>query len=406
MRKTVLIRLAAILTLTLGPQAQAVPYAYVANSTGETLSKINLQTGAVANDVLPLGSDVQSYANQIVVRDTLAYIVCSGTNEVQVINLKTETTVDFIPFAPGSNPYFMTIYNDQYAFVTNLTDNSVATLDLTTNAVVDVDSVGVSPSGIAIHNHNVWVVLSNYNFNTFSTQDGFVAVCSPLNDTIYTVIPVGHNPQFIAIDRFNVAHIVCTGDYGAITGMVYRINALTYAVIDSIPVGGAPGSIALSPSGVAYIAAGGWVTNGYVYTYDAVTGAVFHNSSNPLAVTIGATALTPYQDSSVFMVSFNDVIDRIDSSGALIQGYGVGDGPVGLDINYLPGDVDGNFALNVLDLNYHVAWMFNGGPKPVYPVWRGNVNGDYTSNVLDLNYLVAYFFGGGANPKPGSSWVQ
>ncbi len=406
MKKTVTIRLAMLLLLLSVQHVAAVPYAYVANSSGETLSKINLQTNAVTNNILPLGSDIQSYANQIAVVDTMAYVVCSGTNEVQVINLKTETTVGFIPFPLGSNPYYMTVYNRQYAFVTNLVGNSIATLDLTTNTIADVDSVGVAPSGLAIHNHKVWVVLSNYDFNTFSTQDGFVAVCSPLNDTNYTVIPVGHNPQFIAIDKYNVAHVVCTGDYGAITGMVYRINALTYTVIDSIPVGGAPGSIAISTDGIAYIAGGGWVTSGYVYSYNAISGTVYHDDSNPLAVAIGATALMPYHDSTVFMVSFNDVIDRIDSSGALIQGYGVGDGPIGLDINYMPGDVNGDFAVSIADLTYMVSWLFNAGPIPVYPKWRANVTGDYTTTIADLTYIVQYLFNGGPKPKFGAPWVQ
>jgi hypothetical protein len=290
--------------------------------------------------------------------------------------------------------------------VTNLVDNSIATVNLFTNTVVDTDSIGVAPAGLAIHNHKVWVVLSNYDFNTFSTQDGFISVCSPLSDTVYAVIPVGHNPQFIAIDRFNVAHVVCTGDYGSITGMVYRINALTYAIIDSIPVGGTPGAIAVSPSGVAYIAAGGWVTNGYVYSYNAVTGAVLHNSSNPLAVTTGATALTAYQDSSMLTVSFNDMIDRIDSSGALIQGYGVGDGPIWLDINYLPGDVNGDFAVTIADLTYLVGWLLNNGQAPVYPRWRANVSGDYGYTIADLTYLVQYLFNGGQKPKAGAPWVQ
>jgi len=81
------------------------PTAYVINTSGETLSKINLTTGVVDNDILTLGSDVYCYPNQIVVRDTLAYVVNSGTHEIQIIDLKSEATVDFIDIGDGTNPY-------------------------------------------------------------------------------------------------------------------------------------------------------------------------------------------------------------------------------------------------------------------------------------------------------------
>ena len=70
--------------------------AYVINTSGETLSKIDLTTGVTTNDILPLGSDIICAPNQIVVRDTLAFVVVSYTDEIQVINLNTENTVTFI----------------------------------------------------------------------------------------------------------------------------------------------------------------------------------------------------------------------------------------------------------------------------------------------------------------------
>lgn len=61
------------------------------------------------------------------------------------------------------------------------------------------------------------------------------------------------------------------------------------------------------------------------------------------------------------------------------------------------GDANGNGTVNVLDLNFLVAYFFAGGPAPSC-MDEANVNGTGGLNVLDLNYLVAYFFAGGPPP--------
>ena len=62
-------------------------------------------------------------------------------------------------------------------------------------------------------------------------------------------------------------------------------------------------------------------------------------------------------------------------------------------------DVDLSGAINVSDLTYLVARLFQGGPPPPC---RGetDVDGSGLLNVSDLTYLVAYLFQGGPDPKP------
>lgn len=73
--------------------------------------------------------------------------------------------------------------------------------------------------------------------------------------------------------------------------------------------------------------------------------------------------------------------------------------------SYVCGDINNNatHTVNVLDLNYLVAYFFASGPPPPAPIQRANVNcsmvsGNPTINVLDLNYMVSYFFAGGPIP--------
>ena len=65
----------------------------------------------------------------------------------------------------------------------------------------------------------------------------------------------------------------------------------------------------------------------------------------------------------------------------------------------LRGDADHSGAINVSDLTYLVAYLFQGGPPPIC-LPEGDVNGSGAINVADLTYLVAYLFTGGPPPIP------
>ena len=66
----------------------------------------------------------------------------------------------------------------------------------------------------------------------------------------------------------------------------------------------------------------------------------------------------------------------------------------------LNGDVDLSGAINVADLTYLVAYLFQGGPPPLVPN-SGDVDQSCTINVADLTYLVNYLFKGGPEPLAG-----
>ncbi len=61
------------------------------------------------------------------------------------------------------------------------------------------------------------------------------------------------------------------------------------------------------------------------------------------------------------------------------------------------GDVNYDMGLNVADITYMVAYLFQGGPPPPCPE-EGDVNGDGSTNVADLTYIVDYLFRGGPPP--------
>jgi len=78
------------------------------------------------------------------------------------------------------------------------------------------------------------------------------------------------------------------------------------------------------------------------------------------------------------------------------------DGPYCYTIYYCcepRGDVDRLGGINVSDLTFYVAYLFQGGQAPACPD-QADVDGSGSHNVSDLTYLVAYLFQGGPEPPP------
>ena len=266
--------LVVCLTIILSTAAgmAAAPAAYVVNSNGETLSKIDLGSGTVTQNIVTLGSDIQSAPNQIIVQDTLALVVVSLTNEIQLINLTTETTEAFISTGPSSNPYWMEVYDSRYLYVSLLLGDAVLKIDYVNRLVVDTIPVGTSPAGLAICDHKLFVANSGFDFGTFQYDPGTVSVIDLTTDQVVATIPVGLNPQTVLVDREHRVHVISTGNYFSIFGTAQVIDPGAGAVVDSVVLGGSPGQATIGPDNVVYAAAGGFSSaSGYVYSYDAQT---------------------------------------------------------------------------------------------------------------------------------------
>ncbi len=382
------------------------PTAYVINSSGETLSKIDMTTQQVSNNILTLGADIDSYPNQIIIRDTLAYVVCSGTDEIQIINLNDEKTAGWIRFSPGENPYWMAFADDTTLYVTLLVGNAVARVNPVTRQVVSRTPVGLSPEGIIVIGGAAFIAITAYDFNTWSWGQGKIAVYDVAADTVTAEIPVGKNPQFVAADRWGRVHVACTGDFGSIVGKMYIIDPADNAIVDSLAIGGQPGQVCIGPDDNAFVAAGGWATDGQVMAYQSLTGEILHGAADPIIVDLGATGIAAFQDSTFFVACYNDRVTQVGSDGMSLHTYIAGDGPGHLDFNYLPGDVNGDWQINVGDAVYLVTFIFRGGAAPAYPRWRANANGDGAINVGDAVYLVNYIFRSGPRPRIGPMWIQ
>jgi len=63
------------------------------------------------------------------------------------------------------------------------------------------------------------------------------------------------------------------------------------------------------------------------------------------------------------------------------------------------GDCNASGTINVIDVNYLVAYLFQGGPEPFPDYFFGDVGCDGNINITDLAYLTNYLFHGGPAPQ-------
>jgi hypothetical protein len=300
----------------------------------------------------------------------------------------------------------MAFLNDHAAYVTSFINNSLLKLNMNSGSVVKETPIGTSPEGVIIHDFKAYIAVTAFNQGTYLYGQGKVAVYDTQTDEKLSDINVGVNPQYLAVDALGRIHVACTGDYWSSFGMIYIIDPMLDAVVDSITIGGSPGQIAISPDGVAYLAAGGWEVDGYVYTYHSTTGQLLHGPADPLVVDFGCWMAVPYQDSTVFIGGMSNFVTPIDSAGAILDHFTLGNGPVHIDFNYQPGDLTGDFVIDIGDLVHMVDWYFTGGAEPPYPKWRANITGDYSYDISDLVYLVDYMFLAGPPPVVGPTWFE
>jgi len=384
------------LILSLDALAQLPRTLYVVNGLAETLSKINLETDQVFNHIVTLGI----VPNQVVVKGKKAYVVNSVSSNIQRIDLTADTTLGYIFLGAGRNPWNIALADTQIAYVSNFSANSISKVDVLNDTVLDEFPIGQSPEGLAFYKGKLYVCNTGFNPNDFSYGQGVVAVYDPVQDSVVAVINVGKNPQYIKPDFRGRLQVICTGDYMANFGQAYIINPSAYSVIDSLDLGGTPGQFGISWPGLALIAAGGYSTNGYVYSYLTSADSVLHDESNPILVNLGASDVATDKSGSVYVACFNaSTVDKIETNGTPLASYQVGDGPGSLSI-YDPrpnGDATGDKLISLADIIGLVNYLFKGMPISGSPAY-GDCNCDGKLSLADAIYLVNYIFKSGPLP--------
>ncbi|UCE19216.1 MAG: hypothetical protein JSV84_02390 [Gemmatimonadota bacterium] len=329
MKKTALfIALVGLLCAVSSPSGQDIPRTmYVMNALARTLSKMNVESGDIVNDMFVVG-DIPS---RIRIRNDKIYVVNSIPPEVMVIDGRTESVAKRIPLPEGSNPWDIVFSAAGQAYVSLYVANTIAVVDLETGTVTGEIDVGEGPQGLLIVGNTAYVA------NTGGWPDydpATVCVIDVLSKTVTKTLAVAMNPQELAVAPDGKVHVLCSGMWGGNGGKVYVIDPYgdadwTPMVVDSVLLGGFPGDIAITSEGIGYVTDWGDERNGFLYSYDTFTGEILHDATHPLRVGKGAMRLLwDARSGDLYVSNFaDDTVQRIDSGGgAVLQTFNFGDG--------------------------------------------------------------------------------
>lgn len=267
--KTTYCLLAALLLFFVLP-AQAAEI-FVLNSVSRTLSRIDTVTGEANNSFAQLGLT----PNLMDLDEDHIYIACSGDNAIQVVSRHSGAHIRYIPIAPSCNPWDVLKVDDNL-YVTGLFTDTLYKVSLQSNSVVGSLEVGTAPEGMAHSDGRLFVCNTGGYANNYSNSS--LSVIDLASFAVTDTIPVWTNPQY-ASARDGFIHVSCTGNWSDAHGKVDVINAQTLEHEARLDIGGNPGNIWITSGGMAYLGDGmGWG----LYSYDADSWEVYHDSSDPL----------------------------------------------------------------------------------------------------------------------------
>ncbi len=242
----------------------------------------------------------------------------------------TITLVTGSPPTKVTSTHFTLTY---YAYVANSGDNTVTPISTATNTAGTPIPVGANPQAIAVTPDGATVYVANSGDNT-------VTPISTATNTAGTPVPVGANPQGIAVTPDGATAYVTNFQGGTMT----PINTATNTAGTPISVGSYPGGIAITPNGAtAYLATdsnGGAVTPVNLTTKTA-------GKPIPIGSYPGEIAITPNGATAYVADGSNDTVTPINTAtntaGAPIP---VGSNPI--EIAITPNGATA-YVVNVID---------------------------------------------------------
>ncbi len=255
---------------------------YHTNSTGVTVGDFFLQQNpTITGGLGDTGNDMIIYGSKL-------YIVINNSNVVTVLNANNATFLKNISFLNGAVPKF-----PRYAaaakgkvYVSN-SDGTVSMIDTSSLSITANIPVGSNPEQLAVSGDKLFVTNSG-GFN-FPNYDSTVSVINLLTNTAGARIRVGLNPRRIAADNAGNLYVVASGNYSSVPAKIVKISAASESVLFSADT--AVNTIAWHNNKL-------YVTNDFAYTglsskVRVLSPADFHNLSGSF-ITDGTVIQTPY----------------------------------------------------------------------------------------------------------------
>jgi YVTN family beta-propeller protein len=246
----------------------------------------------------------------------------------------------FAVFVAGAAP----MRAQYFAYVVNQTDATVSVIDTATNTVVATVPVGSNPQSVAVTPDGTYAYVVNSASNTspfcpFGSNPGSVSVVSTLTNTVVATIPLGDAPAGVAIAPNGTSAYVT--NYADST--ISAIDTFSNTVTATIPGGPNPCSVAFTQRGAqAYVFDQG-NQGKTISVINTATGAITTTISTaasgegPIALSPdGATLYVPLGLGYVSVI--NTATNAVTTTWSLNNGSG------GIDLEYLAVTPDGATA--------------------------------------------------------------
>lgn len=334
MRPLLLLFAAALLTTSCGdgttqPPPAAPPSAlYALNGLGETLTRIDLDTGQTTPFVLALGS----MPNALLFDHDLdrLFAVNSGDNTVWSLDPDSLTRNVTYDLGPNANPYAVAITSGGELAVSAWLSADVAFFDVASGALLRRVPVGRTPEALLALPGKLLVTVVNYDFPSGSFGPGEVVEIAEGAAAAGRRAAVGANPQDLVAGPDGRVHVVCTGNYADEGGRVFFLDAGAMTAVDSLELGGSPAEATVAGDDV-YVS--GYF--GGLLKYDGKSHALLRGTSDPVvnAEGLGGLAFDAARERLYLAVFPDDVVYSVDTAADTLAGaWSVGDGPQDLEL--------------------------------------------------------------------------
>jgi YVTN family beta-propeller protein len=294
---------------------------YIVNGKAQTLSVLDVGKSDMKNDVLGIGK----WTADIKVAGDKAYVVNTGDNNVQIIDLASLKQTGLINTGDNTGPERIAFGDGNKAYISCLYTNSVKAVDVSSQKVTKDIPVGVGPMGVAVASKKAYVCNSAYDFASNSYGKGTVSVIDSSTDKVTKTLDVGTDPsEAVAVGSKVI--ILCFGNYTDVMGKLCIIDSTTDTV-KTIDLGTTPSGVAVSPKNVAYI-----TTFGGLISVDITSGNMIHDAGSPLKDFAGGSGIAFSKDGNAYICvadwegGGNDKVLVMDASEKLIATYKAGGG--------------------------------------------------------------------------------
>jgi YVTN family beta-propeller protein len=198
------------------------------------LTYYDYTTKTLTPDIFSLvnGRSLGNTANDVEIYGSKMYIAVDKSGTVEVLNAKTAKSIKQVKFlnsdkdSTSKEPRSIAFYNGN-AYI-SLYNGTVAVMDTITYTVSKYIPVGNDPEQLAVANGKLYV--ANSGGLNYPAVDSTVSVINLSTSTVTKTITVGPDPYAVSVDSYGNVYVAAYGVFGTSNASLTIINSSTDAV--------------------------------------------------------------------------------------------------------------------------------------------------------------------------------